>query len=211
MKKRVLLALAVLASGLSLAWGADAALYQYKDKDGVIHFTDRPELAPERYRDQVKPVRKEITVEKKPNSVRDYFAKGGISWNQMLIFDDQGIAVGLKQKTLFWKNFKKSRLVIWASAEVALLIIAAILLISFRNWPTQKGRKNSLISIIAGYLILAPAILVIFLMPSAAKFLNLSRLDLAEIRGSAQLDQATSQKIEELDRKLGCYQDKLPW
>jgi len=210
MKKQILLGLWVLTLILILPGAAIGKLYQYADQDGGVHFTDRPEEVPAQYQDQVKPVEKEITVEKRPNWIRDLLEKEEITWGDFVVFDEQGSGIGLKQKKLFWETMKKSRFIIWLSVELGLLILAVILLLSFRNWPTRRGRRNSAISIICGYLALAPAILFIFFFPSARNFLNLSQVYLTEIQSSARLDRATAEKIKTLDQKLQSCQDKLP-
>ncbi len=52
----IIASLLALFGLLALPWApsAEAAFYKYTDKNGVVHFTDRPESIPSEYRNQIK-------------------------------------------------------------------------------------------------------------------------------------------------------------
>jgi len=58
--KAVLIALIVLSASPALA-----ELYQWKDSEGVVHITDRPENIPERYRDLVRVIEESAPAQPK--------------------------------------------------------------------------------------------------------------------------------------------------
>jgi len=212
MKKRIIIGIWLLILCLVLPGNAFSVLYKYVDKDGVVHFTDRPDQVPEQYRDQLKRVEKEITVEKPEfrQWAEEKFGIEEVKWQELLVLDPNGKPVGVDLNKLYRKSLIKSHLIIWLPVELVLLILAVILLLTFRNWPTRRGRRNSAISIISGYLVSSLAILIILVLPSARNFLSISQVYLAEIKSNATLDQATATKINALDQKLQSYQHKLP-
>jgi len=61
-----LLTVSVLLLVLGLISGAQAAMFKYVDKNGVIHFTDRFESIPKEYRNQIQTIRETVKPEPAP-------------------------------------------------------------------------------------------------------------------------------------------------
>jgi len=214
MNRKIIIGVWFLIASLILPELAYGELYQYVDKEGRMHFTDRPEEVPEPYRAQLKPVQKQITIEKnKNNKIEKFFEsldQKEIKWQDFVIFDSKGNPVGMKLKKLICKSMLQSNLIVWLSVEMAMLILAIFLILTFRNLPTRKGRIISIISIILAYCILAPTILFLLLFPSAHKFLAITRVYLAEIKTNLKPDPALQNMLNNMEQKLQSYQNKIP-
>ncbi len=212
MNRKMILGLWVLAMALLLPAAGFGALYKYTDQDGQVHYTDRPDRVPAEYRDQVQKVQKEINVEQSEPQEKPEkkFGAGESTWQQLVVFDKNNQVVGVDLRKLLRRSLLKSGLIVWLALELVLLILALILLFRFRNWPTQAGRRNSAIAVIAGYLVSSLAIFFFLLLPAAHKFFSLSEVYLTEIRTNLGDDPSAQQLLDRFEDQLSSYQDKLP-
>ena len=193
----------ILCTGLFLAGISSAELYKYVDEKGQVHFTDNPYSVPEKYRDSLELVKKEIIKESEITHPK----KSPPNWRAWMVSDSRG-NLGINLRAMFIYCLRESRLIFWLAGEFILLVIFIILLVISRNWPTRKGRAIWRISSLLGWIILSLAIFIFLLSPSVEKFLALSRGHLSEIIQKAPLDKNSVKVLEQLDKQLEQIQSR---
>ena len=194
----------ILCAGLFLAGTLSAELYKYVDEKGQVHFTDNPYSVPEKYRNSLEQVKKEISQESEVKHPQ----KLPPDWRSWVVSDSRG-NFGINLRAMFLYCLRESRLIFWLAGEFILLVIFIILLVISRNWPTRKGRVIWRISSLLGWIILSLGIFIFLLSPSLEKFLALSRGHLSEIIQKAPLDENSVKTLKELEQKLEEIQSRL--
>jgi len=194
----------ILCAGLLLAGTLSAKLYKYVDEKGQVHFTDNPYSVPEKYRNSLEQVKKEISQESEVKHPQ----KLSPDWRSWVVSDSRG-NFGINLRAMFLYCLRESRLIFWLAGEFILLVIFIIFLVISRNWPTRKGRAIWRISSLLGWIILSLGIFIFLLSPSLEKFLALSRGHLSEIIQKAPLDENSVKTLKELEQKLEKIQSRL--
>ncbi len=194
----------ILCAGLLLAGTLSAELYKYVDEKGQVHFTDNPYSVPEKYRNSLEQVKKEISQESEVKHPQ----KLPPDWRSWVVSDSRG-NFGINLRAMFLYCLRESRLIFWLAGEFILLVIFIIFLVISRNWPTRKGRAIWRISSLLGWIILSLGIFIFLLSPSLEKFLALSRGHLSEIIQKAPLDENSVKTLKELEQKLEEIQSRL--
>jgi len=197
--------------GLLVPLAGFSVLYKYVDDDGVPHYTNRPEEVPVKYRDRLEEVKAEISIiEKNPvQAFLEKFKRKEVNPEKWLVYDQGGTLVGFNARAFFINCLWQSGIIMALGAELLLLIIAVIIILIFRYFPTRKARTISIISAIIGYFLCSGLVFWLLIKPAYKKFFVIAREDLAKILANPNLEEGAKSTLGELDKKLEEYQNRV--
>jgi len=188
-------------------------IYKYVDDKGVVNFTDNYYKVPEKYRDRAQRVQSQIQTfspQTPSQKLKDMLTgEAPFNWEDFAVRDQEGNIAGLNLKAMLLQALFKSRLIYWFGGTVVFTIIMLILFLTYRNWPTARGRMMAMIGISLGWLGCTLLIGYFFTIPSARNFLATSRFYLSEVLTKAPIDDQSRKVILSLDAKFAGIEQKL--
>ena len=185
-----------------LANQALAKLYKYVDDNGVVHYTNDPYSVPEKYRQRLKLVEKQILKEREITHPKKF------GWQKWVERNENG-ELGINLKKMFTATLFGSKLAFWILAEILLLAIFIILLLVIKNFPTKRERILWSTSLVIGWLALSGLIFKFLLLPSVNRFFYQARVELKDIAFNAPLDNQSKKALLELEEKLKQFQKRV--
>jgi hypothetical protein len=210
---KALMAAAIFILFLGLPGLTLAAIYKYVDDQGVTNFTDSLSKVPKEYRGRASLVKKEIQVENNQGGAVEAFnrlnGKTTLTWKDFMTFDKDGNAIGFNPRALFIQSLFESNLIYWLAAVFIFSFVAIVLLFYFRGWPTARGRKISLLTILFVWLVGGATITVLFVRPATREFFAISRGYLSQVIKEAPLDDRGKKILSDLDGKFADLQAKF--